>query len=527
MTMMKQPSMWLFLFLAAGLAFLPAAAGATTPVASFTSNITSGGIPLSVQFIDTSTYVPTSWTWSFGDGGTATGQDPLHTYTSAGTYTVTLTVTNADGSHTITRTGYITLSKSATAPVAAFISNATVGSEPLTIQFLDSSSNSPTAWAWSFGDGGTSTAQNPVHTYTEPGTFTVTLTAVNSAGSNTLSKDGFVTVSSTSSAPAAAFTATDTSGTSPFVVQFVDTSTNSPTSWIWSFGDGNTSTRQNPSHTYVSAGTYTVTLTATNAGGSSTETLEDYISVELTEPIASFTANVTAGQPPLAVQFTDTSANSPTAWYWSFGDGETSSLQDPVHTYEDHGRFTVVFTATNAEGSNTTSITKYINVSEIPAPEPSFTADVTTGAFPLTVRFTDTSSNAPTAWQWNFGDGSYSAIQNPVHPYATAGTYSVTLSVTNAGGTRSVTNSNYIAVTGGEAVVPVSEQTAEALAEETLPASDPAAAAPAATTAAAQESGSGSIPFIVIAVLLGVAAIAFILLRRPPGGASHPHRRDL
>ena len=167
---MQQSTVWLLLIFAAGLSFLPAVAGATAPAASFTSNITSGTtIPFPVQFIDTSGNVPISWTWSFGDGGTSTAQDPPHTYTASGTYTVTLTTTNADGSDTETKTGYITISKSTTAPAAAFISNTTTGTNPLAVQFVDASSNSPTAWAWSFGDGGTSSVQNPVHTYSREG----------------------------------------------------------------------------------------------------------------------------------------------------------------------------------------------------------------------------------------------------------------------------------------------------------------------------------------------------------------------
>ena len=111
-----------------------------------------------------------------------------------------------------------------------------------------------------------------MHTYTTAGTFTVTLTATNTGGSNTVTKAGEIVVGSVSARPVASFISTVESGNAPLVVQFVDSSTNTPTSWVWSFGDGNTSAAQNPSHTYVIEGTYTVTLTATNSGGSDTET---------------------------------------------------------------------------------------------------------------------------------------------------------------------------------------------------------------------------------------------------------------
>jgi len=519
---MQQSTVWLLLIFAAGLSLLPAVAGATAPAASFTSNITTGTtVPFSVQFIDTSSNVPTTWTWSFGDGGTSTLQDPSHEYTAAGTYTVTLTSTNADGSGTKTKTGYIAVSKSTTAPAAAFISNITTGINPLSVQFVDSSSNSPTSWAWSFGDGGTSSVQNPVHTYTRDGSYTVTLTAV--------SRDAFVTVALSSSAPVASFKSTDSYGDSPLTVQFIDTSTNSPTAWAWSFGDGSTSTSQNPSHTYTSAGTYTVTMTATNSGGSSTSTELDMITVEITEPIASFETNVTSGEPPLAVQFTDTSTNTPTSWYWSFGDGGTSDEQSPAYEYDDAGSYTVIFTAKNSAGSNITTVKKYINVTAILAPVTSFTADVTSGTAPLTVQFTDTSTNSPVSWEWTFGDGSSSTLQNPLHTYTSAGPYSVTLSATNAGGSRTATTSNYITATSDTSSAYTAEESETAAPVESMaePVTSPETGVTVTPAESVQGSSLGNLPIIILVVLVGIGAIVFILMRRPPRGSVHPHRKEL
>lgn len=527
---MQQSTVWFFLILAAGLILLPAVAGATAPAASFTSNITTGTtVPFSVQFIDTSSNVPTSWIWSFGDGGTSSVKDPPHTYTTAGTYTVTLTTTNADGSDTETKTGYIAVSKSSTAPAASFISNVTTGTNPLSIQFVDSSTNSPTAWAWSFGDGGTSSVQNPVHTYTGDGTYTVTLSAVNSAGSSTVSKDAFITVTESSSAPVASFKSTDTYGDSPLTIQFIDTSRNSPTAWVWSFGDGGTSLVQNPSHTYTTAGTYTVTMTSTNSGGSSTSTELDMITVETAEPIASFETNVTSGTAPLAVRFTDTSTNTPTSWYWSFGDGGTSDEENPAYEYEDGGTYSVIFTATNSEGSNTTTVSKCISVTAITAPVPLFSADVTSGTAPLTVRFTDTSTNSPESWEWNFGDGSSSTEQSPVHTFTSSGLYSVTLTVTNEGGSRTATTSNYITATSELSSAytepeSVTDTPVEPSEETVVPIDAGVTVTP---TESAQAGSTGNLPVIIIVVLAGIGAIAFILLRRPPRGSSHLHRKEL
>ena len=122
-------------------------------------------------------------------------------------------------------------------------------------------------------------------------------------------------------------------------MSFTDTSLNDPTSWSWDFGDGGSSTAQNPSHSYESAGLYTITLTATNAEGDDTTTRS--ITVVEPAPIADFTlseANPDLGE---AVSFTDTSRKAPNRWSWDFGDGTTSTLENPSHAYSSPGTYTV------------------------------------------------------------------------------------------------------------------------------------------------------------------------------------------
>ncbi len=527
--MIKIPLREVFSLLLASMLFILPVSAVSTPVAAFASNATSGTAPLAVLFIDESTNSPTSWLWSFGDGSTSATESPSHTYTSVGTYTVTLTATNAAGSNTITRTGYVTVSKSDSAPVANFVANVTSGTLPLSVQFVDSSSNSPTSWVWSFGDGGSSTAQNPSHTYTSAGTYTVTLTATSGAGSNTLSESGYITVSKVAALPVASFAATETSGTAPLAVQFVDSSTNTPTSWVWSFGDGGSSTLQNPSHTYASVGTYTVTLTATNAAGSNTDTETGYISVDLTIPVASFTANCTSGPEPLTVNFTDTSTNSPTEWYWSFGDGDTSSDQNVTHTYTSTGTYTIGLTAYNSAGSNVTSVSDYITVtSGTIAPDASFTADVVQGTVPLTVQFTDTSENSPTSWLWSFGDGVSSTLQNPSHTYSESGIYTVRLTAANGGGSNAVTRSEYITAT--EAAITTLPTSAAATPAPTLTGvTEALTPTPTAEDTEAPSSGgsSGILPVAGVLVLIVIGIVAWIFLKRPPQGPHHSGGRDL
>jgi PKD repeat protein len=258
------------------------------------------------------------------------------------------------------------------APLAGFTGTPTSGVAPLTVAFTDASTRSPTSWAWTFGDGGTSTAQNPSHTYNKAGTYTVTQTVTNAGGTNTMTLAGYITVSPAPVAPVAAFTGTPGSGTAPHYVTFTDDSTSSPTSWAWTFGDGGTSTTKNPSHTYRTAGSYTVTLTATNAGGSNTLTRTHYVTVTTVTPTpvpeavkASFTATPVNGQLPLEVQFIDTSTGNPTQWSWNFGDRSTSTIKNPLHTYTKAGSYTVTLTVQNANGSDKVTMKKYITVQPV------------------------------------------------------------------------------------------------------------------------------------------------------------------
>ena len=165
------------------------------PVAAFSANPTYGTVPLAVQFTDTSTNAPTGWNWSFGDGNYSTLQSPAHTYTSAGTYTVSLTASNAAGTSIATKTGYIDVTSHAIPPTASFTGIPTTGTVPLAVQFTDLSNGSPVTWNWSFGDGSSSTTRNPLHTYPVNGTYTVSLEVTNAAGSNTAIRADYITAS--------------------------------------------------------------------------------------------------------------------------------------------------------------------------------------------------------------------------------------------------------------------------------------------------------------------------------------------
>ena len=240
--------------------------------------------------------------WDFGDGNIsnyATATNPVHRYSSAGTYSVNLTVTNAGGSNSQLRSNYITVSAPPTAPVAAFTGTPVTGTVPHNVVFTDRSTGSSIInRRWDFGDGNISnyaTATNPVHRYSSAGTYSVNLTVTNAGGSNSQLRSNYITVSAPPTAPVAAFTGTPVTGTAPHNVVFTDRSTGSSiTTRRWDFGDGNISnyaTATNPVHRYSSAGIYSVNLTVTNAGGSNSQLRSNYITVSAppTAPVAAFT----------------------------------------------------------------------------------------------------------------------------------------------------------------------------------------------------------------------------------------------
>jgi parallel beta-helix repeat protein len=245
-----------------------------TPVANFWGSPRSGDVPLNVIFTDISTETPSEWKWTFGDGAYSTEQNPVHTYSEAGNYTVTLTASNTAGSDTRVKNNYITALQK---PITDFWGSPKSGSAPLNVTFTDNTTGTPTAWNWSFGDGIYSAVKSPKHTYSTAGNYTVTLTASNTAGSNTKIKTNYINVEKALEKPVANFWGSPRSGNVPLNVTFTDNTTGSPTAWNWSFGDGTYSTVESPKHTYPTAGNYTVKLTVSNKAGIGMMTKNSYI----------------------------------------------------------------------------------------------------------------------------------------------------------------------------------------------------------------------------------------------------------
>lgn len=407
--------------------------------ASATQNVNVGGVPNAdfsgtptqlnpgeiVQFTDQSTNNPSVWLWDFGDTATSNLQNPHHAYQLKGIYTVSLTARNENGRDTESKTSYINVGMPPTAEFMPVITPYQEYAVPKTVTFVDQSTGLPTSWKWDFGDGSTSADQNPLHVYRQEGTYTVTLTATNTFGSDTRMRRNLITVGG---GAAVDFSADKTTVGVGRVVTFTDLSSSTPTQWVWDFGDGTTGTGANPDHVYRATGVYDVTLTASNPSLTNARTKNQYITV-ISIPKADFTSDKTRGGAPMTVLFTDKSINSPTSWKWDFGDGSTSTDQNPSHTYTTLGLFPVSLTASNKDGTDTVTKADYIVTTLAPVAE--FKADRQVGKAPFVVEFTDLSTNTPTSWKWDFGDGTTSSEQNPRHIYLREGAYDVSLTATN------------------------------------------------------------------------------------------------
>ena len=318
------------------------------------------------------------------------------------------------------------LSVFAQAPVANFSASPTSGCTPIVVQFTDQSTGNPTAWSWNLGNGTTSTLQNPSTTYTVAGSYTITLTVTNSNGTNTKTSTNFIV---TSPAPTVAFSASDTSsGCPPKTVSFNNqTIPNSPgtVNYYWDFGDGFTSNLANPTHIYTTVGNFSVTLVATNGFGCTSNLTKPGLIHTAAKPVTAFTAtNNNSCTTPLTVAFNNGSSGA-VSYFWSFGDGTTSTAASPTHIYNNIGSYSVTLVATNAGGCSDTLVKPaFVNIGALTAGFVSNSASTCTGN---AVAFTNTTLPGAGASLWLFGDGTSSSASNPSHVYTAAGTYTVKL----------------------------------------------------------------------------------------------------
>ncbi len=356
--------------------------------------------------------------WDFGLGaGTSTAINPVHTYDVAGVYTVQLIVENEFGCKDTVEHQIII----ADTPGAFFEPDVSEGCSDFGFEFTNESFGDSLSYLWQFGDFQTSTDEDPGLIYFEPGlndtTYLVTLTVSNICGEHTY--QDLILVHPLPNADFGILPLTDCS---PLLVDFANASTGTITEYFWDFGNGNTSNEQFPAtETYFTDSVfsiYNVVLITTNECGMDTATAE--VLVQSANVIAAAEASVEAGCVPLTVDFTNFSSATATI-DWDFGDGNTSSLTEPTHTFSEPGEYTVIQFAASDCGYDTMAL----NITVYPAPEVSFehTQTICSGQ---EVEFLNTSTNTSGNF-WDFGDGETSALNNPSHVYNTPGEYTITL----------------------------------------------------------------------------------------------------
>ena len=338
---------------------------------------TNGETPLEVTFTgsnSTDDIAVTSYLWDFKDGSpTQSIADPIHIFTSGGTYNVDLTVEDVEGLTNSTTITIVASNPTNDVPVAIASASPLTGTTPLEVSFNGEGSTDDVGvvnYLWDFKDSTpTSNSVNPVHSFTVGGTYVVELTVEDAEGLTNTTTISIVVNSPNNQAPVAIATASPLIGTIPFEVTFNGSDSTDDVaivSYLWDFKDSTpTSNSANPVHIFTVGGTYAVELTVEDAEGLTNTTT---ISVVVNDPnnqapSAIITATPINGPAPLEVAFNgsnSTDDNAIVSYLWDFKDGDvTSNVANPVHTYTSSGTYNVELTVEDAEGlsdSNTLAI---------------------------------------------------------------------------------------------------------------------------------------------------------------------------
>jgi PKD repeat protein len=417
-----------------------------------------------VYFFDQSLGNITNWYWDFGDGSSSNEQNPVHTYAGSGEYWVTLTILGSECKSLIQNQVWVGYAEPActawfyydfgySADSISYL-NDSISDNMLTVYFHDYSIGSPTNWIWDFGDGFSSEEQNPVHTYTSPGEYIVYLYIT---GENC--ENGYKTsiwVGNYEPPCQAMFgydynkwdnganSGSDSTGTIDYnTLYFYDYSSGSPNSWKWDFGDGESSTDQNPWHTFTIAGEYLVSLEIANETCSSNYSMYVYTGSYIGDTIW-VPENCQAYFYPIIetnnkVSFINQSYGSIIDNIWDFGDGTTSNEVNPIHEYANQGEY-IVTLAVNTLDNCASKIEMFVTVGDY-----SYISDSVLTALFIpeingnSVTFHDKSVGKIDNRYWDFGDGESSIEKDPIHIYSELKTYFVTLGISNSLAVRTFT----------------------------------------------------------------------------------------
>lgn len=377
------------------------------------------GVPLTLA--NTSSPAPAGSYWDFGDGTSSTIFNPSKTYSTAGDYSIKLVADFGACKDSVIKPLRV-LPK----PQTSFNANTVRTCQPpLQVQFRENSTGA-VSYKWFFGDGDSSLTQQPIHTYTSYGRYTVTLITTNAAGcSDTLRKPDWIVIEK----PQVAILPLPQEGCIPFSFQPLARvlTADSLVQFHWDFGDGSTADMSNPQHTYTTAGIYTIKLFYTTAGGcSDSVVVQDAVRVGH-KPQTGFSATPRYACAFQNIRFKDESTGAPIdRWQWEFGDGGSSSIQNPGHLYQDTGWFNIRLYVWSNGCRDSLVLPRYIYIK----PPIARFRDSSDCHQKFTRWFRDQSIGA-TSWTWDFGDGTSSSLQNPVHTYQSSGNFRVTLTVKN------------------------------------------------------------------------------------------------
>jgi gliding motility-associated-like protein len=405
--------------------------GCVTSPVSFLDNSNTGGRPVISRH------------WNFGDAVVASSNNPIHTYSVAGSYTVQYALITDVGCLSDTTTHVVNLSD----PPTALFNVSSPKCRDKSISFSDLSTTTSGAvlakWYWDFGDGSTPvvalTNADQTHTYIATGSYTVTLKVETTTGCQSAVYSLAVIISPN---PVVGFTFPNIclpAGTALMNnTSAISDGTQALFAYNWNFGDGSLyANTQNPVHDFTGTGPYTVTLTTTSNNGCIDSSVQS-VNTIYAQADGEFTVNAENCLNDVT-SFTSSSnplpGNTITEWHWDFGDGNIALSQNPTHTYTTAGTFTVKHWIVTDKGCNSDTAIHAVVVNPLPLANYNFN---TPACETKTINFTDLSvanAGALNSWTWDFGDGSPVAnTQSPTHSFGTAGTYTITLVVTSTKG---------------------------------------------------------------------------------------------
>ncbi len=407
--------------------------------ASASASPTSGPDPLTVKFTGSASggTPPYSYRWDFDDGQSSTTQNPSHTYSTAGNYTATLTVTDRASD---TAKASVNISVGNPALSATITADRKSGEAPLTVKFTGnvSGGTGPYTYSWDFGDGQSDTTQDATHIYSTPGTYTATFTVTDSVPVTATATEK-IDVSVTPSLHAN-INASPTSGRAPLTVHFSGSASGGkePYSYSWNFGDGQSGTGQYIFHVYSGPGTYFAALTVTDSAARENTTSVTIIVMPKNpyDPVALFSATPGQGLLPLQVLFDASASYAPAgsiiSYDWDFGDGTGGSGKTVSHIYYRRGTVPVTLKVTDSS-MRTGTATKEILV--LSKPTALFTSRTLVSNAPWILAFDASASydsyGTIVAYKWLFGDGTSGSGKTIIHSFPKQGTYTVKLTIIN------------------------------------------------------------------------------------------------